>query len=89
MVDFTCKIRHSHPHHVTLQVQIPTMKDILTESKGSLVIWHICLKEQSDSGQGSQTSQTFKIENLTGQELSMGVQKRSSLLTSLSQEESM
>ena len=38
---------------------------------------------------GSQTSQTFKIKNLTGQELSMGAQKRSSLLTSLNQEKSM
>ena len=47
-------------------------RDILTESKGSLVIWHICVKVQSDSGQGSQTSQTSKIKNLTGQELSMG-----------------
>ena len=47
-------------------------RDILTESKGSLVIWHICVKVQSDSEQGSQTSQTSKIKNLTGQELSMG-----------------
>ena len=34
-------------------------------------------------------SQTSKIKNLTGQELSMGAQKKSSLLRSLNQEESM
>ena len=47
------------------------------ESKGSLVIWHISLKVQSDSEHGSQISQTSKIKNLTGQELSMGAQKKS------------
>ena len=60
----------------TLLHVLPNHKrDILTESKGSLVSWYICLKVQSDSGQGSQTSQTSKTKNLTGQELSMGPQR--------------